>query len=53
MRFSPAAMRASPNAFNAGLFWNEPFPSRRIQLNPSKTPTEMGLSTLTVEGPPW
>ena len=42
---------ASPNAFTAGLFMNEPFPSHRIQLNPSKTPTKMGLSAVTGKRP--
>jgi hypothetical protein len=44
---SPAEIRSSPNAFMAGLFKKEPFPSQRIQLNPSKTPIKIGHSVVT------
>jgi hypothetical protein len=44
---SPAAIRSRLNAFSAGLFKNEPFPSQRIQLNPSKIPTKIGHSVVT------
>src|SRR6478752_3932448 len=48
---SPAAIRSSPKAFMAGLFKNEPFPSQRIQLNPSKIPTKIGHSVVTEKRP--
>ena len=35
----------------AGLFKNEPFPSQRIQLNPSKIPTKIGHSVVTEKRP--
>jgi hypothetical protein len=48
---SPEAIRSRPNAFSAGLFKNEPFPSQRIQLNPSKIPTKIGHSVVTEKKP--
>ncbi|HEX7260979.1 MAG TPA: hypothetical protein VF258_04135, partial [Luteolibacter sp.] len=48
---SPAAIRSSPKDFMAGLFKNEPFPSQRIQLNPSKIPIKIGHSVVTEKSP--
>jgi hypothetical protein len=44
---SPASIREMQNSLTTGLFKNEPFPSQRIQVNPSKVPTKMGHSLLT------
>jgi hypothetical protein len=44
-------MRSMPNAFSGGLFKKEPFPSQRIQLNPSKIPTKIGHSVVTEKKP--
>ena len=48
---SPAAILDSAHSFIAGLVTKEPFPSHRIQVNPSKTPTSIAFSELTREGP--
>jgi len=48
---SPATIRSRLNVFSAGLFKKEPFPSQRIQLNPSKIPTKIGHSVVTEKKP--
>ncbi len=45
--FSPEEIRSSPKVLTAGLFKNDPFPSQRIQLNPSKIPIKIGHSVVT------
>lgn len=46
-QLSPAAILESPYSLRVGLLRKEPFPSQRIQLNPSKIPIKIGHSVVT------
>lgn len=48
---SPAAILESPICLSSGLLRNDPLPSQRIHVNPSKIPIKTGHSVVTEKKP--